>query len=115
MSQRSARLIVHGRLLIVQRHRAGWKQAHIVAAMGVSRKCVSTWNQRYDAEGEQGLQNRSSRPHSRPTCNQRTDRAEGPGSPHQTPRWPRCARPQDRGPGTDRLTQPASSRRALFA
>lgn len=43
MSHRNARLAVHGRLLIVQRHRGGWKQAHIAAAMGVSRKCVKTW------------------------------------------------------------------------
>ncbi|GAA3648125.1 hypothetical protein GCM10022237_04660 [Nocardioides ginsengisoli] len=43
VSHRDARLTVHGRMLIVQRHRAGWKQAHIAAAMGVSRKCVRTW------------------------------------------------------------------------
>jgi DNA-directed RNA polymerase specialized sigma24 family protein len=43
VSHGSARLTVHGRLLIVQRHQAGWKQAHIAAAMGVSRKCVKTW------------------------------------------------------------------------
>jgi transposase InsO family protein len=59
----SARLTVHGRLLIVQRHQAGWKQAHIAAAMGVSRKCVKTWIDRYAAEGEAGLVTRSSRPH----------------------------------------------------
>jgi hypothetical protein len=29
VSHGSARLTVHGRLLIVQRHQAGWKQAHI--------------------------------------------------------------------------------------
>ena len=57
----------HGRLLIVQRHQAGWPQAHIAAAMGVSRKCVKTWLDRYAAEGEAGLQDRSSRPHSMPT------------------------------------------------
>lgn len=67
MSHRNARLTVHGRMLIVQRHRAGWKQAHIAAAMGVSRKCVKTWIDRHEAEGEAGLQTRSSRPHSMPT------------------------------------------------
>ena len=67
MSHRNARLTVHGRLLIVQRYRAGWKQAHIAAAMGVSRKCVKTWIDRHDAEGEAGLETRSSRPHSMPT------------------------------------------------
>jgi transposase InsO family protein len=67
VSHRNARLTVHGRLLIVQRHRAGWKQAHIAAAMGVSRKCVKTWIDRHQAEGEAGLETRSSRPHSMPT------------------------------------------------
>jgi transposase InsO family protein len=67
VSHGSARLTVHGRLLIVQRHQAGWRQAHIAAAMGVSRKCVKTWIDRYANEGEAGLATRSSRPHSMPT------------------------------------------------
>lgn len=67
MSHGSARLTVHGRLLIVQRHQAGWKQAHIASAMGVSRRCVKTWIDRYAAEGEPGLATRSSRPHTTPT------------------------------------------------
>jgi transposase InsO family protein len=67
VSHRSARLTVHGRKLIVQRHQDGWKQAHIAAAMGVSRKCVKTWIDRHAAEGEAGLETRSSRPHSMPT------------------------------------------------
>lgn len=66
MSHGSARLTVHGRRLIVQRHQAGWKQAHIASAMGVSRKCVKTWIDRYAAQGEAGLATRSSRPHSMP-------------------------------------------------
>jgi transposase InsO family protein len=67
MSHGSARLTVHGRLLIVQRHQQGWPQAHIAAAMGISRKCVKTWLVRYAAEGEPGLLTRSSRPHSCPS------------------------------------------------
>jgi transposase InsO family protein len=67
VSHGNARLTVHGRLLIVQRHQAGWKQAHIAAAMGVSRKCVRTWIDRYAAEGQAGLATRSSRPHTMPT------------------------------------------------
>ena len=67
MFHRNARLTVHGRRLIVERHRAGWKQAHIAAAMGISRKCVKTWVDRYDAEGDGGLETRSSRPHTMPT------------------------------------------------
>jgi transposase InsO family protein len=66
VSHRNARLTVHGRLLIVQRRQAGWRQAHIAAAMGVSRKCVKYWLDRYQAEGEAGLETRSSRPHSMP-------------------------------------------------
>jgi transposase InsO family protein len=58
---------VHGRLLIVQRRQDGWKQAHIAAAMGVSRKCVKTWIDRYEAEGLAGLEDRSSRPHRCPS------------------------------------------------
>ena len=70
VSHASARTTFHGRLLIVQRHRAGWPQAHIAKAMGVSRKCVKTWIDRFAAQGEAGLHDRSSRPHSMPT---RTD------------------------------------------
>jgi transposase InsO family protein len=66
VSHRNARTTFHGRLLIVQRHRDGWKQSQIAEAMGISRKCVHTWIGRYDAEGEAGLQDRSSRPHSSP-------------------------------------------------
>jgi len=72
VSHGSARTTFHGRLLIVQRHRAGWPQAHIAAAMGVSRKCVRTWLDRFAVEGEAGLRDRSSRPHSMST---RTDAA----------------------------------------
>ena len=67
VSHGNARLTVHGRKLIVERDAAGWKQAHIAAAMGVSRKCVGTWIARYKAEGDAGLEDRSSRPHSSPT------------------------------------------------
>lgn len=67
MSHRNARLTVHGRRLIVERFEAGWKQAHIAAAMGVSRKCVKTWIDRHTAEGVGGLETRSSKPHTMPT------------------------------------------------
>ncbi|WP_188486466.1 IS481 family transposase [Williamsia phyllosphaerae] len=67
MSHRNARTTVHGRRLIVERHRAGWPQSHIAAAMGVSRKCIKTWIDRHAAEGEAGLVDRSSRPHRMPT------------------------------------------------
>jgi transposase InsO family protein len=67
VSHGNARLTVHGRKLIVDRHASGWKQAHIAAAMGISRKCVGTWISRYEAEGEAGLEDRSSRPRTSPT------------------------------------------------
>jgi transposase InsO family protein len=63
----NARTTFHGRQLIVDRYRAGWPQAHIAAAMGISRKCVRTWISRYAAEGTAGLLDRSSRPHTSPT------------------------------------------------
>jgi len=67
VSHRNARLTVHGRLLIVQRHQAGMPQAHIAAAMGVSRRCVKKWIDRFTEEGEDGLSDRSSRPHRMPS------------------------------------------------
>jgi transposase InsO family protein len=67
VSHASARTTFHGRLLMVRRHQAGWPKAHIAAAMGVSRKCVKTWVDRFATEGEDGLVDRSSRPHRTPT------------------------------------------------
>lgn len=71
MSHRNARTTFHGRLLMVRRYRAGWAKSDIATAMGVSRKCVHTWTSRFDAEGEAGLLDRSSRPHTMPTCTPR--------------------------------------------
>ena len=67
MSHRNARTTFQGRLLIVARYRAGWRKAHIAVAMGISRKCVTTWLDRFAAEGEHGLHDRSSRPRSMPS------------------------------------------------
>jgi len=66
VSHRNARTTFHGRMLIVQRFGEGWAKSHIAAAMGISRKCVHTWIARYQAEGEVGLRDRSSRPHMMP-------------------------------------------------
>jgi len=68
VSHRNARLTFHGRRLLV--HRVcdlEMPQAHVAKAMGVSRQCVSKWVKRFKAEGEDGLHDRSSRPHRRPT------------------------------------------------
>ena len=67
MSHGNARTTIHGRLLIVQRYRQGWRQAHIAAAMGISRRCVGKWIDRFASEGLAGLQDRSSRPHTMAT------------------------------------------------
>jgi len=66
VSHRNVRTTYRGRLLIVQRHRDGWPQAHIGKAMGLSRQCVAKWLSRYASEGEAGLHDRSSRPRSCP-------------------------------------------------
>jgi transposase len=68
VSHRNARLTFHGRRLLVERIRVeGSPVAHVAKAMGVSRQCAHRWLARYDAEGEAGLLDRSSRPHHSPT------------------------------------------------
>jgi transposase InsO family protein len=68
MGHRNARLTVHGRRLLVERVRfEGWPVAHVAKAMGISRQCAHRWVQRWDAEGDAGLEDRSSRPHCSPT------------------------------------------------
>jgi len=67
VSHRNARTTLHGRLLMVQRYQDGWAKAHIAEAMGISRKCVHTWISRFEADGEAGLADRPSRPHTTPT------------------------------------------------
>ena len=67
MSHRNARLTVHGRRLLVHRVRElGMPVAHAAKAMGVSRQCAHRWVARFDAEGDVGLDDRSSRPHTMP-------------------------------------------------
>lgn len=69
MSHRNARLTLHGRRTIVDRvlGQGGRPRSHVAKEMGVSRRCVSHWVGRYPAEGEDGLHDRSSRPHTSPT------------------------------------------------
>jgi transposase InsO family protein len=67
VSHRNARLTFHGRRLLVHRVcELEMPQAHVASAMGVSRKCVAKWVKRYKDEGEDGLHDRSSRPHRQP-------------------------------------------------
>ncbi len=62
MSHRNAPLTPHGRLLLCRRIEAGEPIAHVAAAMSISRRCASKWWHRWVAEGEAGLEDRSSRP-----------------------------------------------------
>ena len=63
MSHANARLNVRGRLLLVDRvRRQGWAVAHAAKAMGISRQCAHRWLARFDAQGQAGLVDRSSRP-----------------------------------------------------
>jgi transposase InsO family protein len=68
VAHRNARLTVHGRRLLVDRvRRQGMPVAHVARAMGVSRQCAHRWVARFDAEGDAGLFDRSSRPRRIPT------------------------------------------------
>lgn len=67
MSHRNARLTPAGRKMMVERVAAGTPQAHVAIQIGVSRATVAKWWRRWVAEGEAGLEDRSSRPHRSPT------------------------------------------------
>src|SRR5882757_2456252 len=66
VSHRNARLTVHGRRILVERVLAGRPVAHVAAEMGISRPTAHKWVRRWRAEGEAGLHDRSSRPHTTP-------------------------------------------------
>jgi hypothetical protein len=68
VSHRNARVTFHGRRLLVQRVRVdGMPIAQVANAMGVSRPCAQRGVARDDREGDAGLWDRSSRPHTMPT------------------------------------------------
>jgi transposase InsO family protein len=67
MAHRTARLNVFGRQLLVRRVVLdGWSAAKAAEAQGVSRTTAHKWVRRYRAEGEAGLEDRSSRPRRSP-------------------------------------------------
>jgi transposase len=67
MAYGNARLTVYGRRLLVRRVRVeGMAVAHVAKAMGISRQCAHRWVARWDAEGDDGLKDRSSRPYRSP-------------------------------------------------
>jgi transposase InsO family protein len=64
---RNAPLTVEGRRRLVRQIERGRAIAHVAAEMQVSRATATKWWQRYLAEGDTGLHDRSSRPHRSPT------------------------------------------------
>ena len=61
MSHANAPLTPEGRLRLIERCQFR-PIAHVAAEAGVSRACLSKWKARYDAEGIDGLLDRSSAP-----------------------------------------------------
>jgi transposase InsO family protein len=53
-------------MLIVERVREGWRVNAVADAMGIDPRTVRKWRDRFAAEGEAGLRDRSSRPHRSP-------------------------------------------------
>lgn len=67
MAHANARLTVYSRLALVQRILdGGWPASEVARHFHVSRSTAYKWVQRYRAEGEAGLLDRSSRPHHSP-------------------------------------------------
>jgi transposase InsO family protein len=62
----NARTTPHSRRLIVDRLQQGQSVAEVAAALGVTDRTVRKWRDRFAAEGEAGLRDRSSRPHRSP-------------------------------------------------
>jgi len=62
MAHPRARLTVFGRQLLVARVAAGWPAAHVAEQLGISRATAYKWVRRHRAEGDAGLEDRSSRP-----------------------------------------------------
>jgi transposase InsO family protein len=58
----NAPLTERGRMIMIERIASGRPVAHVAAEMGVSRKTADKWWRRWLAEGDAGLEDRSSRP-----------------------------------------------------
>ena len=75
----NAKLTPRGRRLLVGRIASGRPIAHVAAEMGVARQTATRWWRRWLAEGDAGLEDRSSRPHHSPhrvarSCERRIER-----------------------------------------
>ena len=66
---RNAPMTARGRMIMIERIDSGRPVVHVAAEMGVSRKTADKWWRRWLAQGEAGLEDRSSRPH---RCPQQT-------------------------------------------
>jgi transposase InsO family protein len=66
MAHANARLTVHGRRVLVERVRDGHRPGDVAAQLGCSRATVYKWVRRHRDEGDAGLTDRSSRPHTSP-------------------------------------------------
>jgi transposase InsO family protein len=62
----NARLTPHCRVLMVERVMTGRAVLQVAHELGVSVKTVGKWVKRFQAEGREGLKDRSSRPHRQP-------------------------------------------------
>ena len=73
---KNARLTEHSRADLVRRVQAGQPPKAVATAFGVDAKTVGKWVKRFEAEGPDGLADRSSRPHKlyRPTPAETVDR-----------------------------------------
>ncbi|NBH02779.1 leucine zipper domain-containing protein, partial [Amycolatopsis sp. SID8362] len=66
MPHRNARLTPHGRRLLIDRVTAGRPVAHVATELGISRATGHKWVRRYRQHGDEGLLDRSCRPHHSP-------------------------------------------------
>ncbi|WP_379542749.1 IS481 family transposase, partial [Pseudonocardia sulfidoxydans] len=66
MSHRNAPLTFEGKRRLCLRVDRGRPKCHVAAEAGISRQCLHKWHTRWQAEGEAGLVERSSRPHRSP-------------------------------------------------
>ena len=61
-----ARLSPWGRASLIARLQAGEKVSMVASSLGISRQTVYKWRRRFLQEGESGLRDRTSRPHTSP-------------------------------------------------
>jgi transposase InsO family protein len=67
----NARLTPHSRALLVDSVRRGRPTRHVASQFGISERTANKWLKRFEAEGPEGLRDRSSRPRSTPRAKPR--------------------------------------------